>query len=346
MITGIDRLKALSSEEVSDRIPVFCTLLDQGAKELGMSAETYFSKGEYVAEGQLKMREKYGYDNVWSLFYVGREAELWGCKKILYAREGSPNVADFVIKSYEDIPKLQVPENIVDHPAFEEPMKCQRILKDEVGGKYSICAYLTSTMTLPILLMGMDKWMDLLFSGPTDLKNLLLAKCNDFFIKELNAYRQAGADVLVYSNPFGSTDIVPMKFFMNQALPWIEKDVKAVGPEGLVYYCGTSRMNPVIDLVLKKTGIECYNLSPFDDIAEACKIIAGRAVTVGIFNDIKLIDWSEEEIRCEVRRIIQEGKPAKKFIFGTQGMPYTIPEKNIRIMLEAAYEFGSTAGKP
>jgi uroporphyrinogen-III decarboxylase len=346
MTSGIDRLRALSSGETIDRIPVFCTLLDQGAKELGMSPEAYFSKGEHVAEGQLRMREKYGYDNVWSLFYVGREAELLGCKKILYASQGSPNVADFIIKTYDDIPNLQIPDDITDHPAFEEPLKCLRILKDEVGGKYSICAYITSSMTLPTILMGMEKWLDLLFSGPTDLRDLLLAKCHDFFIKELTAYRNGGADVLVYSNPFGSTDIVPMKFFLKHALPWIEKDVNAVGPEGLVYYCGTSRMNRVIARVLEKTGIGCFNLSPFDDIAEAARIIAGRAITVGIFNDMKLIDWSEEKIRDEVKRIISEGMPGGKFIFGTQGMPSVIPEKNIRIMLSAAYEFGSYTGKP
>ena len=78
MITGIERLIAAANGDVLDRIPVFCNQLDQGARELGLSLEEYYSKGEYVAEGQLRMREKYGYDNVWSLFYVGKEAELLG----------------------------------------------------------------------------------------------------------------------------------------------------------------------------------------------------------------------------------------------------------------------------
>ena len=65
----------------SDRIPVFCNLLDQGARELGLSLEEYYSSGELVAEAQLRMRERYGHDNVWSLFYVGKEAELLGCRR-------------------------------------------------------------------------------------------------------------------------------------------------------------------------------------------------------------------------------------------------------------------------
>ena len=61
----------------------------------------------------------------------------------------------------------------------------------------------------------------------------------------------------------------------------------------------------------------------------------------GVINDIKLIDWSKDQIRNEVKRIIGEGMPGGKFFFGTLVMPYSIPEENIRILLEAAYEFGT-----
>ena len=93
MTTGMDRLGAAINGTPIDRIPVFSIMLDQGAKELGMPVEKYYSRGEYVAEGQLRMRAKYGYDNLWSLFYVGKEAELLGCKKMIFAEDGPPNVA-------------------------------------------------------------------------------------------------------------------------------------------------------------------------------------------------------------------------------------------------------------
>lgn len=340
MITGMDRLVAAIKGEKSDRIPVFCNLMDQGARESGMAPEQYYSKGEHVAEAQLKMREKYGYDNVWSLFYVGKEAELLGCRKIIYAKDGPPNVEDFVIKTYDDISKLQIPDNLSGHPMFEEEAVCLRILKREAGGKYPICAYITSSMTIPAILMGMEKWMELLFLGPADVRDELLTKCHDFFVKEIKAYRAGGADVLVYSNPFGSTDTVPMKYFMEHSLPWIEKDIRAAGTGGMVYYCGMSRLNKVIDIVLERTGIGVYYLSPLDDVAEGKSIIAGRGLTCGVINDIMLIDWTTEEIRNEVKMIIDAGMPGGKFLFGTGVMPYNIPEGNIRAMLEAAYEFG------
>ncbi|MHB0913655.1 MAG: uroporphyrinogen decarboxylase family protein [Armatimonadota bacterium] len=343
MITGIDRLAAAINGERSDRIPVFCNLFEQGARELGLSIQEYYSKGEYVAEAQIKMREKYGYDNVWALFYVGKEAELLGSRRIVFAKDGPPNVGDLTIKTYDDIHRLQVPEDISAHPAFQEPLKCLRILKAEVGGKYPICVYITASMTLPAILMGMEKWMELLFLGSAELRDELLAKCSDFVRKEIALYREAGADVLLYSNPFGSTDIVPMKFFRELSLPWMEKDLKPAGTEGVVYYCGSARLNSVIGMVIERLGLPAYYLSSMDDITEGKEIIAGRGLCCGVINDIKLIHWSKEEIQTEVRRIIEEGMPGGRFLFGTLLMPLAIPEENIRVMLETAYKVGSYA---
>ncbi len=90
MITGMERLVAAINGETSDRIPVFCNLIDQGAKELGLPLKEYFSKGEYVAEAQLKMREKYGHDNLWSLFYVGKRPNSLAVKKLSMLRMDHP----------------------------------------------------------------------------------------------------------------------------------------------------------------------------------------------------------------------------------------------------------------
>lgn len=340
MVTGIERLVALANGNIIDRVPVFCNLLDQGAKEMGMSIENYFSNGDYVAEAQIKMREKYGYDSLWSLFYAGKEAEILGCKKIIFSKDGPPNVGNMIIKNYDDIHKLQVPDDVSSHPAFEQQLKCLKILKKEAGGKYPICAYTTSAMTLPAMLMGIEKWIELLLFGPTEVRDELLEKCSDFFAKHLLAYKNAGADIFVYANPFGSTDFITIKQFNELSLPWIKKDIQQVGIDGIVYYCGSSRMNNVIDTVINELGIKTFYLSPMDDITEAKKIIAGRALAAGVINDIELIRWTKSEIRAEVKRMFDAGMPGGNFFFGTLVMPYAIPEENIKYMLDAVYEFG------
>jgi len=340
-ITSMDRLIASANGKILDHIPVFCNLLDQGARELGLSIEDYFSKGENVAEAQLRMLKKFGHDNVWSLFYVGKEAELFGCEKIRFAKDGPPNVEDYIIKNYEDIAKLQVPDDISTHPAFAETAKCLAILKREVGGKVPICAYLTASMSLPALLMSMEKWMELLMIGDPSVRDMLLEKCSDFFRKEIEAYRKAGADILVYANPYGSTDIIPMKLFKDLSLKWMKRDLEPGGLNGVVYYVGGARLNSVADEVLREIGITTFYPGPMEDIAESMRIINNRALCACVINDIKLLDWTKEEVRAEVKRIVQNGlSVGNKMFFGTVVMPYGIPDENIKAMIDSAKESG------
>jgi uroporphyrinogen decarboxylase len=291
-MNALQRLVAAIEGRPADRIPVFCNLLDQGARELGVSPKAYFADGELVAEAQLRMRAKYGYDNVWSLFYVGREAELLGCHGMVYSDEGPPNVGHMVMKTMADVDKVVVPADVSTHPAFEQPKRCLSVLKREVGGRHPICAYLTSTMTLPAMLLGMEKWMPVLLGPATAEREALLAKCHEFFVKEVRAYREAGADVLIYANPFASTDIMPARFIREVALPWVERDIQAVGPEGMVFYCGGARVVPTIEAVLARTGLRAFYLSPLEDLVEAKRLIGSKALCCGVLNDIKLLRGS------------------------------------------------------
>lgn len=341
MTTGMERLTAAINGGACDRVPVFSIMLDQGAKELGMSLEEYYSRGEAVAEGQLRLRAKYGYDNLWCLFYVGKEAELLGCRKVLFASDGPPNVGELVIKKREDIHNLEIPRDMADHPAFAEPLKCMRILRAESGGRYPICVYLTASITLPAILMGMDRWMDLLLNGPAELRDELLIKSSEFFRAQLEVYRKAGAHIFVYSNPYGSTDILPKKLLENVSIPWMKRDLAGQSMDGFVYYCGGARLNRVIDLVARELGFNAFYLSPWDDIAEGKRLVAGRGLVGAAINDTRLIDWSEKEIRAEVKRMMEAGLPGGRFLFGTLLMPYRIPEANLRVLFESAYEFGA-----
>ncbi|HWR38416.1 MAG TPA: uroporphyrinogen decarboxylase family protein [Patescibacteria group bacterium] len=344
-MNAMERIGRAARGEPTDRIPVFCDLLDQGAAAVGLSSlKEYYSRGEYVAEGQLRMREKYGYDNLWSLFYVGREAELFGCRKMIYAPDGPPNVGEMVIRADDDIHKLEIPRDVTAHPSFQEVLKCVRILAREAGGKYPVIAYVTAAMTLPVLLMGMEKWMDLLLRGSPELRDELLEKCSDVFRQQIAAYREAGANVLVYSNPFGSTDFLPLKLIRTVSLPWMERDLEPGGVDGVVYYGGGACLEGVLELILDRLHIGSYCLSALDDIGR-CKAITGnRAMIGGILNNIRAEDWTCREIREEVKKVVEAGKDGGRFYFGTLALPYHTPEANIREIVAAAMEYGTFDG--
>lgn len=339
-MTPLQILAAAANGTPAPRIPVFCNLLDHGARELKMHAKDYFSNGEYVAEAQLRMLKRYGQDNVWSLHYVGKEAELLGCRDILFADDGVPNVADFVIKSLDDIAKFEVPADITEVPAWQSIADCMRILHSEVGATHPLCAYITASTTLPSILMGMDKWMELFLLGPYDLRDELLCKCSDFFQQHIRALRAAGANVLVYSTPFGSPYFVGKDVIRKTVLPWMKRDLQHGGVADVVYYCGMAPFNDVIDLVFDELNIKTHYISPLADLAEAKRLINTRGLTCGVIDDIKMIHWTEQQTRAEVKRIIDIGKQGGHFLFGNGVMPLAVPEANIRTMVDSAIEYG------
>jgi uroporphyrinogen decarboxylase len=341
MMTGMERFGALLKGAPADRVPIACNLLDQGARELGVPLKEYYSRGELVAEGQLRLREKYGYDSLMGMFYSALEAEMLGCRHIVYADDGPPNVGQLIINSPRDIESLRLPEHLEEHPRFRELATCLAILNRESAGRWPVLGVVTASFTLPAMLMGIGPWMELFLCGDPQLRDRLLELCSQFCSRQIIALREAGADLIVYVNPVASATFITTRKFRELALPWVSRDLEKPGPQGVIFFNGGGRINPILADLKQHTGIGAYYLNPFDDIAEARAILGPEAIIAGAINDIKLIDWTAQEIDREVERIMRAGKQAGGFLFGTLLMPFSIPEQNIRTLVDAAIRHGN-----
>jgi len=343
MMTGMERFGALMSGGTPDRVPIVCNLLDQGARELGLSILEYYSRGEHVAEGQLRMREKYGYDTLTGMFYSALEAEVMGCRNIIYADDGPPNVGHLVINAPRDIKRLHVPDDLNEHPRFRELTTCIGLLKKEARGRFPVLGVVTASFSLPAMLMGVGPWMELFLNGDPALRDELLETCSLFCSRQIAALREAGADLIVYVDPLASATFIQLRKFRELALPWIIRDLEAHGPAGVIFFNGGGRINPILADIREHAGIGAYYLNPYDDITEARALLGSNSLIAGTINDIRLIDWSPDEIEREVEKIMLAGKRAGGFIFGTLLMPCGIPEENIRALVAAAIRHGHHA---
>ncbi|MCP4215532.1 MAG: uroporphyrinogen decarboxylase [bacterium] len=350
MKTGVERIACLFEGKLPDRVPVFCNLLDQGAEHMGMPIKEYYSNGQHIAEAQVQLRKKYGYDAVWGFSYMGYMAEALGCRNIIYSDHGPPNVGHMVIKKFKDIETFEVPDNIEESPAFREVVRSIRLLKKEVGGKYLVVSPTQSCLTLPTVLMGMEKWMELLLMGPESLRDRMLEQCSLFCVRHIEALRNAGADCIPYANPMASMDLMDIGTFKTFALKWIKKDLDAVGQNhsngDIVYFSGGGRINATIPLLLENVKTAGFYLNPMDDVGEAKSLVGGRSLVGGVINDIKLMTWSKEDIVTEVKRIITAGAPGGRFLFGTLVMPLSISPEKIHAMLQAVYKYGNYSTSP
>jgi uroporphyrinogen decarboxylase len=69
-MTSMQRVLTTLGHSEPDRVPLFLLVTTHGAKELGLSISDYFAKAEHVAEGQIRLRAKYGHDCLYGFFYA------------------------------------------------------------------------------------------------------------------------------------------------------------------------------------------------------------------------------------------------------------------------------------
>ena len=338
-MNGWQRIQAVATGQLPDRIPVFYNLFEQGATELGLTIREYYSNPENVAEGQLRLRRKYDYDNLWGSFYVAKEAEMFGCRRMIFADNGPPNVGHLVLQTLEDIERLEVPADVFSHPGFADTRRCLEILSRESAGQYPVFAFVTSSTSLPALLMGAEKWLELLICGPFSLRDELLRKCSLFVQRHIQACRQAGAQLCVYAAPFSTPGMLTPALCREIGYPWIINDLSQPGPADIVLHGGGLPLAPLLPELVGKLPLAACYLHPFDDIAACKQVIAGRALCAGTINDIRLLSWTPAEVETEVHRILDAGVPGGGFCFGTLVMPFEIPAANIRAMMNAVSRY-------
>ena len=341
MADAMSLFGALATGHLPERVPVCANLIDQGARELGITSQTYFSAAEHVTEGQLRLLKKYGHDVAWGAHFIARQAEILGAKRSIYPKEGPPNVGDLVIKSRDDIERFEVPADITAHPSFEIQARTIAMLREALGGKTPICAFQVGSFTLPVILMGMSGWMELLLTGPGALVEALLTKCSDASIAMFKAFKAAGADFVAYANPCASVEFFPLARIRRLALPWIARDTAGTEGAGLIYFSGGARIGETLPMLMEHTTLNMFYLNPFDDVAAAKTVVAGKGIVAAAVNDIALIDDDERTIRKNVGQLVQKGADGGGFFLGTLMMPCQIPEKNIHAMIAAAHEFGT-----
>ena len=105
MTTGnssLQRVLTTLSHREPDRVPLFLLLTTHGAKELGLGIREYFSRPEYVAEGQLRLQRKFGHDCLYAFWYAAAELEAWGGNAIFY-EDGPPNAGAPIFTSRSQI---------------------------------------------------------------------------------------------------------------------------------------------------------------------------------------------------------------------------------------------------
>lgn len=337
-MTSTERVMTTLGRKEPDRVPLALTVTMHGAKEVGLSLSEYFDKPENVVEGQLRMREKYFNDILMSFFYGAIDYEAFG-GEVAFFDDGPPNSMDPIIKKHEQILHLE-PPRIEESPCLMKILRATEMLKERAGNDAPVVGVVISPFSLPIMQMGYDKYLDLIFDR-FDLFERLMAVNSVFCIDWANAQYKAGASIIVYFDPVSSTTNTTRDLYLKTGFK-VASDVisRLDGPTAT--HMASGRCIPIIDDIAQ-TGTAGIGVSALEDLGEIKEICRGRINILGNLNGIEMCRWTAVDAEKAVKdALAKAGKGGGYLLSDNHGeIPFQVSDKTLHAISEAVRKWGN-----
>lgn len=336
-MTSLQRVLTTLGHQEPDRVPYFLLLTMHGAVELGLSIQDYFSKGEYVAEGQLQMRAKYGHDCLYSFFYAPVEIEAWG-GEVIYSPNGPPNAGLPVIRRVEDISRLR-PPNVSDTPCLVKVLKAIKLMKKRAKDECPIIGVVMSPFSVPVMQMGFEPYLELMHNQPDYFASLMEINGN-FCVEWANAQLAAGATAICYFDPVSSPTIVSRQEFLRYGFA-VSKSVLSRIKVPPATHLASGRVLPIINEIID-TGSAVVGVSCVENLADVKAACYGKISILGNLNGIAMRRWSAQEAEWQVRQAISVAGPGGGFILSDNHgeIPWSVSSETLMTIAESVRRFG------
>jgi len=335
-MNAMQRVLTSLSQQEPDRVPYFLLLTLHGAKELGLGIEEYFSKGENVYEGQIRLQKKYGHDCYYSFFYAPIEVEAFGAE-VIYSEDGPPNSGTPFLRK-DTIASLTTPD-AQNSPVLQKVYEATRLLKVDAKDEIPIIGVVMSPFSLPVMQMGFEAYLDLIYNDRALFEKLMevnIEFCSNF----ANAQLEAGATAITYFDPISSPTIIPKELYLETGFKVAQKTISQIkGPTATHF--ASSNVAPIM-ANLPQTGTAVVGVSTFEDLGELKSLAKQKLTLLGNLNAIEMRHWSIEETKQAVKEAIKKGAKGGGFILAENHgeIPYAIKDETLLAIKEAIEAYG------
>lgn len=337
-MTSLDRVLTALGQKEPDKVPLFLLLTFYGAKELGMSIEKYFSKPEYVVEGQMLMYEKYRNDCIYPFFYASLEIEAFGGNTI-FIENGPPNAGRPIIDNFQEISKLKAP-NVSQSRPLQKVLEAISSLKSKVQSAVPIIGVVMSPFSLPVMQLGFDRYLDLMHSHKPYFEELMHLN-ETFCVEWANAQLNAGATAICYFDPVSSPTIVPREKYLETGFQIAQRTLKQINGPAAIHFA-SGRCLPVIEDI-PNTGAALIGVSSQEDIGEVKRKLNGKLSVLGNLNGIEMCRWTEAEAEMAIKNIIRKAARGGGLIISDNHgeIPFQVHEKTLLAIGKAVEKWGT-----
>lgn len=326
-----------------DRHPFFLLLTLHGARLLGMSPEKYFSRADFVADGQTRLNERFGHDCLYAFYHAALEGLAWGCP-VEFRSDGPPVTTRPAAVGAGAIRSLECP-SVRNDPGLSKALETISILKGRFGDSVPIVGVAISPFSLPVMQVGFEAYLDMIFED-RDLFWDLMDKNTAYTSEWAAAQLEAGATAICYFDPVASPSIIPRETYIETGWEVARKTLSLI-PGPTATHMASGRALPILDdLVATKTA--AVGVSCLEKLAELRARANGKIAIIGNLNGVEMCRWTPAEAAEITRRTLESAGPAGGFILSDNHgeIPFHVSFEVLDAIASAARSFipGRNAG--
>lgn len=336
-MTSLERVLTTLRYVEPDRVPLFLLLTMHGAKELQVPLPEYQRDAGLQAEGQLRLRAKFGHDCLVGAPYAAADVEAWG-GEVIFRDDGPPNAGEPLIKDFEAIRTLEPPA-IEGNPVVGATLRLIELLAER-SHDVPIVGGVVAPFSLPVMQLGFEQYLILMTERP-DLFERLMAVNEEYCVAVANAQLAAGATAIGFADPVASTTVVSPQVYRDVASRIAARTLARIHG-GVAVNVATGRCLDIIG-DMAQTGAVAVQVGPDEDLADLKRAAGGNVAILGNLNGIAMRHWTPSEAEAEVKRALAAAGPGGGFVLadGHGEIPFQVPDEVLFAVAEAARTWGA-----
>lgn len=337
-MTPLQRVLTTLGHKEPDRVPVFLLLTMHGAKELGMSLPEYYGNPSNMVEAQMRMAARFDSDCLYAFWCAAAEAQAFGSRAIYY-EDGPPNVGDPIARRAADLLSLPLPDPRRVSPLKETLEAIQRLAERNQGYR-PIVGVIMAPFSLPILLLGLEGWINALYAEPDNARRLV-EYISGFCVNWANAQAAAGAHAIAFFDPMASATMVTTDQFSGFDHEAARRTIAQIKAPCVLHFA-SARAGAVLDRV-SDLGTVGVALGALDDLKAVKARLRGRMGILGTLNGIQMVRWTAAEAERAIKECIAAAAPGGGFILSDQHgeIPIYVPDDTLHAIVQAAHRWGT-----
>lgn len=332
-----ERVFALLTGKKPDRQPFTLTLSMYGAQLIDVPLKDYYTNPQLYVQGQMAVAEGIQPDILFTPFALVKEAHAFG-SGIIYLENYPPNMSKPAVESPQEVKQIQIPT--LQHPDIQYTIRATELMKRYLGEEKVIAAIMTSPIDLPIIILGMDVWMETLLFYP-DIAYSFVNKLKNHFVAYATALFDAGADFVVLPSVFINTKIIDEQRIREFSLPLLRDALKRL-PGPVVLHHGGAAIQNMLHIFDQLPNVIGIAVSARDNLEQCRAAMHPDKILLGNINGPNMWRLKPEHVTAAVQRILSATHHDARFILASSSADIAMntPLENLSAVKQAINDFG------